>query len=71
MNKKTIFYIIIITISMVNSIKIVVVLVQLMTVERIHPKAPVMLIFNAIFTCLPSCINLSNTRNIYEYNYNK
>ena len=33
---------------------------QLMTVERIHPKAPVMLIFIAIFTCLPSCINLSN-----------
>ena len=31
-----------------------------MTVERIHPKAPVMLIFIAIFTCLPSCINLSN-----------
>ena len=31
-----------------------------MTVERIHPKAPVMLIFTAIFTCLPSCINLSN-----------
>ena len=35
-----------------------------MTVERIHPKAPVMLIFIAIFTCLPSCINLSNI-NIY------
>ena len=34
---------------------------QLMTVERIHPKAPVMLIFIAIFTCLPSCIILSNT----------
>ena len=33
---------------------------QLMTVERIHLKAPVMLIFIAIFTCLPSCINLSN-----------
>ena len=33
---------------------------QLMTVERIHPKAPVMLIFIAIFTCLPSSINLSN-----------
>ena len=33
---------------------------QLMTVERIHPKAPVMLILIAIFTCLPSCINLSN-----------
>ena len=31
-----------------------------MMVERIHPKAPVMLIFNAIFTCLTSCINLSN-----------
>ena len=31
-----------------------------MTVERIHPKAPVMLIFIAIFTCLPGCINLSN-----------
>ena len=30
-----------------------------MMVERIHPKAPVMLIFIAIFTCLPSCINLS------------
>ena len=35
-----------------------------MTVERIHPKAPVMLIFIAIFTCLPSCINLSN---MYTY----
>ena len=34
-----------------------------MTVERIHPKAPVMLIFIAIFTCLPSCINLSNIEN--------
>ena len=34
---------------------------RLMTVERIHPKTPVMLIFIAIFTCLPSCINLSNT----------
>ena len=34
-----------------------------MTVERIHPKAPVMLIFIAIFTCLPSCINLSNIIN--------
>ena len=33
-----------------------------MTVERIHPKAPVMLIFIAIFTCLPSCINLSNIK---------
>ena len=33
---------------------------ELMTAERIHPKAPVMLIFIAIFTCLPSCINLSN-----------
>ena len=31
-----------------------------MTVERIHLKAPVMLIFIAIFTCLPRCINLSN-----------
>ena len=31
-----------------------------MTVERIHPKAPIILIFIAIFTCLPSCINLSN-----------
>ena len=31
-----------------------------MTVERIHPKAPVMLIFIAIFTCLLSCIDLSN-----------
>ena len=28
--------------------------------KRIHPKAPVKLIFIAIFTCLPSCINLSN-----------
>ena len=35
-----------------------------MTVERINPKAPVMLIFIAIFTCLPSCINLPNTHNI-------
>ena len=35
-----------------------------MTVERIHPKAPVMLIFIAIFTCLPSCINLSNSESI-------
>ena len=35
---------------------------RLMTVERIHPKAPVILIFIAIFTCLPSCINLSNIR---------
>ena len=35
-----------------------------MTVERIHPKAPVMLIFIAIFTCLPSCINLSNISHI-------
>ena len=34
--------------------------IQLMTVERIHSKAPVMLIFIAISTCLPSCINLSN-----------
>ena len=33
---------------------------QLMTVERIHPKAPVIFIFITIFTCLPSCINLSN-----------
>ena len=33
-----------------------------MTVERIHPKAPVMLIFIAIFTCLPSYINLSNSK---------
>ena len=36
---------------------------KMMTVERIHPKAPVMLIavmLIAIFTCLPSCINLSN-----------
>ena len=39
-----------------------------MTVERIHPKAPVMLVFIAIFTCLPSCINLSN---IYLYIYQK
>ena len=31
-----------------------------MTVARIHLKAPVMLLFIAIFTCLPSCINLSN-----------
>ena len=37
---------------------------QLMTVERIHPKAPVMLIFIAIFTCLPSCINLSNINKV-------
>ena len=36
------------------------IVIVLMTVERIHPKAPVMLIFIAIFTCLPSCINLSN-----------
>ena len=36
-----------------------------MTVERIHPKAPVMLIFIAIFTCLPSCINLSNLISYY------
>ena len=36
-----------------------------MTVERIHPKAPVMLIFIAIFTSLPGCINLSNIYNIY------
>ena len=35
-------------------------MIELMTVEKIHPKAPVMLIFIAIFTCLPSCINLSN-----------
>ena len=33
-----------------------------MTVERIHPKASVMLIFIAVFTCLPSCINLSNNK---------
>ena len=40
-----------------------------MTVERIHPKAPVMLIFIAIFTCLPSCINLSNTSKVnLKYN---
>ena len=38
-----------------------------MTVERIHPKAPVMLIFIAIFTCLPSCINLSNIERLYFY----
>ena len=38
---------------------------KLMTVERIHPKAPVMLIFIAIFTCLPSCINLSNIHSTY------
>ena len=42
-------------------------IMQLMTVERIHPKAPVMLIFIAIFTCLPSCINLSS---IYYTIYN-
>ena len=36
-----------------------------MTVERIHPKATVMLIFIAIFTCLPSCINLSNIFKIF------
>ena len=39
-----------------------------MTVERIHPKAPVMLIFTAIFTCLPSCINLSNIYIAMVYN---
>ena len=38
-----------------------------MTVERIHPKAPVMLIFIAIFTCLPSCINLSNIIRLIFY----
>ena len=27
--------------------------------------APVMLIFIAIFTCLPSCINHSNNNNVY------
>ena len=37
-----------------------------MTVERIHLKAPVMLIFIAIFTCLPSCINLSNIDNRFK-----
>ena len=37
-----------------------------MTVERIHLKAPVMLIFIAIFTCLPCCINFSNI----EFNFN-
>ena len=41
-----------------------------MMVERIHPKAPVMLIFIAIFTCLPSCINLSNI-GLYSYLRNK
>ena len=40
-----------------------------MTVERIHPKAPVMLIFIAIFTCLPSCINLSNIETCYNMYY--
>ena len=46
--------------SCINLSNINIVITQLMTVERIHPKAPVMLIFIAIFTCLPSCINLSN-----------
>ena len=40
-----------------------------MTVERIHPKAPVMLIFIAIFTCLPSCINLSNIFTVFYIYY--
>ena len=40
-----------------------------MTVERIHPKAPVMLIFIAIFTCLPSCINLSNINTAVKNHY--
>ena len=35
-----------------------------MTVQRIHPKAPVMLIFISIFTCLPNCINLSNIKHL-------
>ena len=39
----------------------------MMTVERIHPKAPVMLIFIAIFTCLPSCINLSNNDILFYF----
>ena len=43
----------------------------MMTVERIHPKAPVMLIFIAIFTCLPSCINLSNINSISSDNLTK
>ena len=43
----------------------------LMTVERIHPKAPVMLIFIAIFTCLPSCINLSNISTLVSNGVNK
>ena len=42
---------------------------QLMTVKRIHPKAPVMLIFIAIFTCLPSCINLSNLKYLEHWFY--
>ena len=42
-----------------------------MTVERIHPKAPVMLIFIAIFTCLLSCINLSNTDLVDISQYSK
>ena len=37
-----------------------------LTVERIHPKAPVMLIFIVIFTCLPSCINLSNIQYLHN-----
>ena len=42
-----------------------------MTVERIHPKAPVMLIFIAIFMCLPSCINLSNISTLVSHGVNK
>ena len=35
------------------------------TVERIHPKAPVIFMFIAIFTCLPTCINLSTIAGIF------
>ena len=40
---------------------------HMMTVEIFHPKAPVsaIFIFIAIFTCLPSCINLSSMYNVY------
>ena len=50
---------------LVDNITILSVENPLMAVERIHPKAPVMLIFIAIFKCLPSCINLSNIENPY------
>ena len=36
-----------------------------LTVETIYPKAPVMFIFIDIFTCLLSCINLSNNALTY------